>query len=102
MGFEKASKCKCKCKCKCGSVLHFIFILGWRSLTGMANMHNAKRALSPMINIIGEMSTWHRSADALLAMDIEKVASAVSGLVKTCNRPDRVVQVQLMLQKHRL
>jgi acetolactate synthase-1/2/3 large subunit len=68
----------------------------------MANMHNAKRALSPMINIIGEMSTWHRSADALLAMDIEKVASAVSGLVKTCNRPDRVVQVQLMLQKHRL
>ena len=61
-------------------------------------MHNAKRALTPMINIIGEMSTWHRPADALLAMDIERVAGAVSGLVKTCNRPDRVVQVRLLLQ----
>jgi thiamine pyrophosphate-dependent acetolactate synthase large subunit-like protein len=42
----------------------------------MANLHNAKRALSPVVNIVGEMATWHRAADALLAMNIEQVVTS--------------------------
>jgi len=64
--------------------------LGVGLANGLANLHNAKRALTPVVNIVGEMPTWHRPADALLAMDIEKVASAVSSLVVTCNHVQRI------------
>eukprot|EP00854_Cymbomonas_tetramitiformis_P003737 gene3737-4676_t len=66
--------------------------LGVGLTNGMANLHNAKRALSPMINVIGEMATWHIDMDPLLGMDIEGVASAVSGLVKSTKSSSRLVQ----------
>ena len=37
-----------------------------------------------MINIIGEMATWHISSDALLCMDIEALGKTVSGWTKVC------------------
>lgn len=45
--------------------------LGPGLANALANLHNARRAGSPLLNIIGDMATWHRGADAPLSMDIE-------------------------------
>jgi acetolactate synthase-1/2/3 large subunit len=50
---------------------------------GLANLHNAKRARSPVVNIVGEHATWHRTYDAPLASDIESIARPVSVWVRT-------------------
>lgn len=50
---------------------------------GIANLHNARRARAPLFNVIGEHATWHRPFDAPLAMDIETLASTVSGWQRT-------------------
>jgi len=50
---------------------------------GIANLHNARRAHTPLVNIIGEHATWHRPMDPPLAMDIEGLAKTVSGWVRT-------------------
>jgi acetolactate synthase-1/2/3 large subunit len=52
--------------------------LGPGFANGIANLHNARRARSPVLNVIGEHATWHRSADPPLAMDIEGLARTVS------------------------
>jgi acetolactate synthase-1/2/3 large subunit len=54
---------------------------------GIVNLHNARRAKTPVVNIIGEHATWHRAADPPLAMDIEKLASTVSGWQRTNKSP---------------
>jgi acetolactate synthase-1/2/3 large subunit len=46
---------------------------------GLANLHNARRAHTPVFNVIGEHATWHRPFDPPLAMDIEALADTVSG-----------------------
>jgi acetolactate synthase-1/2/3 large subunit len=53
--------------------------LGPGFANGIANLHNAKRARSPMLNIIGQHATWHLNADPLLNMDIASLARTVSG-----------------------
>lgn len=58
--------------------------LGPGLANGIANLHNARRAKSPVFNIIGEHATWHRSADPPLAMDIQSLASTVSDWQHTC------------------
>jgi acetolactate synthase-1/2/3 large subunit len=50
---------------------------------GIANLHNARRARTPVVNLIGDHATWHAGADAPLASDIESLASPVSGWVHT-------------------
>jgi acetolactate synthase I/II/III large subunit len=45
---------------------------------GLANMHNAKRANSPMVNIIGDHATYHLAFDAPLTSDIEGLARPMS------------------------
>jgi len=49
----------------------------------VANLHNAKKANSPMVNIIGEHATYHVEYDAPLTADIEGIARPVSHWVKT-------------------
>ena len=66
--------------------------LGPGLANGIANLHNAKRAGTPILNIIGEHATWHRPHDPLLAMDIEAIASTVSGWVRTSQSADRLAQ----------
>ena len=56
--------------------------LGPGLANGIANLHNARRARSPLINLIGEHATWHIAADAPLACDIESLAAPVSGWVR--------------------
>jgi acetolactate synthase I/II/III large subunit len=56
--------------------------LGPGLANGLTNLHNARRAFTPVLNVIGEHATWHRLADPLLATDIETVASTVSDYIK--------------------
>ena len=57
--------------------------LGPGFANGIANLHNARRAKSPVLNVVGEHATWHRDADPPLAMDIERLARTVSGWWRT-------------------
>ena len=50
---------------------------------GLANLHNAKKANSPIINIVGEHATYHIEHDAPLTADIEGIARPVSHWVRT-------------------
>lgn len=45
---------------------------------GVSNLHNARRARTPVLNVIGDHSTWHRPVDPPLNMDIEGLAATVS------------------------
>lgn len=53
--------------------------LGPGFANGIANLHNARRARTPLLNIIGEHATWHQHADPPLAMNIEALTGSVSG-----------------------
>jgi acetolactate synthase-1/2/3 large subunit len=50
---------------------------------GLANLHNARRARSPVINIVGDHAITHRPYDAQLQSDIETVARNVSAFVRS-------------------
>src|SRR5271154_694085 len=50
---------------------------------GIANLHNARRARSPIVNLIGDHATWHVGADAPLTSDIVSLATPVSGWVRS-------------------
>ncbi len=56
--------------------------LGPGMMNGLANLHNARRARSPVFNVIGEHASWHVRSDPLLNTDIETVARTVHGYVK--------------------
>ncbi|MFZ2632683.1 MAG: acetolactate synthase large subunit [Desulfosalsimonadaceae bacterium] len=55
---------------------------------GIANLHNARRAKSPMFNVVGEHASWHLPFDPLLAMDIEALAGSVSAWHRTVKASD--------------
>jgi acetolactate synthase-1/2/3 large subunit len=48
---------------------------------GLANLHNARRAKSPIVNIVGDHATYHLPYDAPLTSDIESLARPVSDWV---------------------
>jgi acetolactate synthase-1/2/3 large subunit len=50
---------------------------------GLANLHNAKKAGSGIVNIVGDHATYHLKFDAPLTADIEGVAAPMSHWVKT-------------------
>ena len=50
---------------------------------GLANLHNAKKARSGMVNIVGEHASYHIQHDAPLTADIEGVARPMSDWVLT-------------------
>src|SRR5271165_1125558 len=52
-----------------------------------ANFHNARKARSPVVNIVGQHTTQHLRYDAPLTADIEGFARPVSGWVRTLQRP---------------
>ncbi len=49
----------------------------------LANLHNARKARSPIINIVGEHATYHVPLNAQLQSDIATVARNVSSWVRT-------------------
>ncbi|MEY2406626.1 MAG: acetolactate synthase large subunit [Acidimicrobiaceae bacterium] len=62
--------------------------LGPGFANGIANLHNARRARTPVVNLIGDHATWHLAADAPLTSDITSLASPVSGWVRTAATAD--------------
>ena len=57
--------------------------LGPGLANGLANLHNARRARVPVLNIVGDHATWHRHADAPLTSDVEGLARPMSTWVRT-------------------
>lgn len=51
--------------------------LGPGLANGLANLHNARRAGSPVLNVVGDMASWHSKQDPILSSDIQGLATAV-------------------------
>jgi acetolactate synthase-1/2/3 large subunit len=50
---------------------------------GLANLHNARKAGSPIVNMVGEHATYHKHFNAPLTSDTEGVARPMSDWVRT-------------------
>ena len=57
---------------------------------GFANIHNAKKARSPMINIVGDHATYHLKYDAPLTSDLDGLAKSSSDWVERVKSPDEL------------
>jgi acetolactate synthase-1/2/3 large subunit len=64
--------------------------LGPGLANGLANLHNARRARSPIVNLVGDHATYHAQYDAPLSSDIVGFARPVSGWVHTATSPGTV------------
>ena len=60
--------------------------LGPGLANALANLHNARKARSPVVNIVGEHSTQHLDYDAPLTADTAAFARPVSGWLLTVDR----------------
>ncbi|WP_286135195.1 thiamine pyrophosphate-binding protein, partial [Mycobacterium sp. UM_Kg1] len=49
---------------------------------GLANLHNARRAHVPVVNVIGDHATYHKKYDAPLESDIEPLTDWTHGWVR--------------------
>lgn len=67
--------------------------LGPGFANGIANLHNARRARSPIVNLIGDHTSWHLPYDAPLTSDIESLARPVSGWVRRIENAEQCVEV---------
>src|SRR6516165_7189205 len=64
--------------------------LGPGLANGLANLHNARRAGTPLLAVIGDHASYHKRYDAPLESDIDALAGAVSGWVRHPARPEDV------------
>jgi acetolactate synthase-1/2/3 large subunit len=64
--------------------------LGPGLANGLANLHNAMRARTPIVNIIGDHATYHKRYDAPLESDVEAYARPVSAWIRTTQDPARI------------
>lgn len=62
--------------------------LGPGFANGAANLHNARRARTPVINLVGDHASYHRAFDAPLTSDVEGAARPFSDWVKTSASAD--------------
>ncbi len=69
-----------------------LFHLGPGFANAIANLHNARRARSPVVNLVGDQATWHRDADAPLTSDIASLARPVSRWVRESRAAAQVAQ----------
>jgi acetolactate synthase-1/2/3 large subunit len=65
-----------------GALLHLGPGLG----NGLANLHNARRARTPLLLVVGDHATYHKRFDAPLESDIEALAGTVSRWVRRSAR----------------
>jgi acetolactate synthase-1/2/3 large subunit len=54
--------------------------LGPGLANGLANLHNARRAHSPIVNVVGDHASWHLPYDAPLTSDIAALAGTVGSV----------------------
>lgn len=57
---------------------------------GSANLHNAKKAHTPVLNLIGDHATYHKKFDAPLTSDIIGLSKPVSDWTKTTQTADQL------------
>lgn len=57
--------------------------LGPGFANGFANLHNARRGRTPLVNVIGHHPTWHRNYDPPLNTEVESLVRAVSDWQRT-------------------
>ncbi len=57
---------------------------------GVANLHNARRAFTPIVNVVGDHATYHRQYDAPLNSDIATLVKPNSLWAKSVDRPEDV------------
>src|ERR1039458_4277233 len=57
---------------------------------GLANLHNARRAQVPIVNLVGQHATSHLPLDTPLTSDIEAIARPYSKWLRTSAAPDKV------------
>ncbi len=68
--------------------------LGPGFANGIANLHNARRAHTPVVNWIGDHATWHQVFDAPLSSDIAALAGSV-GWTRAIQSPDEMAEASL-------
>lgn len=66
--------------------------LGPGLANGIANLHNARRAATPLLNLIGDHATYHKPFDTPLTSDIETLARPFSRWVRTVSSADGLGQ----------
>jgi acetolactate synthase I/II/III large subunit len=66
--------------------------LGPGMANGLANLHNARRAHSPVVNIVGDHATYHQKLDAPLQSDIDLLVDWLNGTVHRPASADEVGQ----------
>ncbi len=64
--------------------------LGPGLANGLANMHNARRARTPMLNVVGDHASYHLQHDAPLTSDIESLARPMSHWVGRVTSPQEI------------
>ncbi len=64
--------------------------LGSGLSNGMANLHNARRAYTPIVNIVGDHATYHKRFDAPLDSDIKAAAGVFSHWLRTSSSTARI------------
>jgi acetolactate synthase-1/2/3 large subunit len=64
--------------------------LGPGLANGLANLHNARKAQSPVVNVIGNHATAHQRFEAPLTSDVEAFARPVSHWVHSAKSPQTV------------
>ena len=57
---------------------------------GLANLHNARRAYTPIVNVVGDHATYHRQYDAPLNSDIPTLVRPNSIWQKSADTADTV------------
>ncbi|MCW2560656.1 MAG: decarboxylase [Mycobacterium sp.] len=77
--------------------------LGPGLANGLANLHNARKAATPVVNIVGNHATYRQQYDSPLASDVEGFARPVSGWMRSSRRAedvasDAALAVQAALQ----
>ncbi|MBL8547842.1 MAG: acetolactate synthase large subunit [Hyphomonadaceae bacterium] len=76
--------------------------LGPGLANGIANLHNAYRARTPIVSLIGEHATFHRANNPPLASDIASLARPVSAWLRTVEQPaDLVIMAQEAIEAAR-
>ncbi|CRZ13687.1 acetolactate synthase large subunit [Mycolicibacterium neworleansense] len=68
-----------------GSPAATLLHLGPGMANGLANLHNARRAFSPVVNVVGDHATYHQPLDAPLESDIDALGHWAHGSV---HRPE--------------
>src|SRR5258708_19050193 len=69
-----------------GALLH----LGPGLANGLANLHNARRASTPVLAVVGDHAAYHKRFDAPLESDIGALAGSVSAWVRRSARTEDV------------